>query len=208
MKPFTPKTQYAIIYGYNCGQSCHVIAEHLGCSKTAVYDVLKRFHETGSFTPKKKSGRPPLFNSPARQELKAFIQENGENHRLCLKKIATVWTARKQQPVSTSTIRHNLKKIGLNTCIPRHKPAMTETHRQARLEWALAHRNWITRKWRRCEPGEELNPDCVAVTVKHSPSRMFWSCFSWYGLGPIVPLKGSVTGQTHAKIIQDYVIPT
>ncbi|CAB5364346.1 unnamed protein product [Rhizophagus irregularis] len=60
--------------------------------------------------------------------------------------------------------------------------------------------------WR--EPGEELNPDCIAVTVKHSPSKMFWGCFFWNGLGPIVPLNGSVTGQTHVKVINDYVIPT
>ena len=53
MKPLTPKTRYAINYGYNCGQSGRMIAEKLGCSKTAVYDVLKRFRETGSFTPKK-----------------------------------------------------------------------------------------------------------------------------------------------------------
>ena len=53
MKPLTPKTRYAIIYGYNCGQSGYTIAEQLGCSKTAVYDMLKRFCETGSFTPKK-----------------------------------------------------------------------------------------------------------------------------------------------------------
>jgi hypothetical protein len=37
---------------------------------------------------------------------------------------------------------------------------------------------------------------------------MFWGCFSWNGLGPIVPIKGSVTGQTHAKVINDYVVPT
>ncbi|CAB4410068.1 unnamed protein product [Rhizophagus irregularis] len=24
------------------------------------------------------------------------------------------------------------------------------------------------------EPGEILNPDCIAVTVRHSPSRIFW----------------------------------
>ncbi|GBB93972.1 hypothetical protein RclHR1_22670001 [Rhizophagus clarus] len=60
---------------------------------------------------------------------------------------------------------------------------MTEMHHQACLEWVLAHRNWITRKWRR-------------------------GCFSWREFGPIVLLKDSVTGQTHAKIIQDYVIPT
>ena len=56
--------------------------------------------------------------------------------------------------------------------------------------------------------GKELDPDCIAVTVKHSPSKMFWGCFSWNGLGPIVPLKGSVTGQTHAKVIQNHVVPT
>ncbi|PKB93959.1 hypothetical protein RhiirA5_439917, partial [Rhizophagus irregularis] len=98
MKPLTPKTRYVIIYSYNCGQSGRIIAEKLGCSKTAVYDVLKRFRETGSFTPKKKPGRPPLFNSPTRQKLKAFVQANGKNRRLCSKKIATVWTARKKQP--------------------------------------------------------------------------------------------------------------
>ena len=60
--------------------------------------------------------------------------------------------------------------------------------------------------WR--EPGKELNPDCISVTVKHSPSKMFWGCFSWNGLGPVVPINGSVTGQTHAKVINDFVIPT
>ena len=106
---------------------------------------------------------------------------------------------------------------------------MTQAHCQARLEWAHAHENWTARQWRRVlfsdestftqfqrdhqeivwrEPGEELNPDCIAVTVKHSPSKMFWGCFSWHGLGPIVPINGSVTGQTHAKIINDYVVPT
>jgi hypothetical protein len=37
---------------------------------------------------------------------------------------------------------------------------------------------------------------------------MFWACFSWHGLGPIVPITGSVTGQTHAKVINEYVVPT
>jgi hypothetical protein len=46
--------------------------------------------------------------------------------------------------------------------------------------------------WR--EPGEELYTDCISVTVKHSPSKMFWGCFSWNGLGPIVLLNGTVTG--------------
>ena len=54
MKPLTPKTRGAIVYGKKCGQSGRTIAKQLGCGKIAVYKVLKNFHETGSSTPKKK----------------------------------------------------------------------------------------------------------------------------------------------------------
>ncbi len=53
-----------------------------------------------------------------------------------------------------------------------------------------------------------MNPDCISVTVKHSPSKMFWGCFSWNGLGPIILLNGSVTGKTHTETIQKYVVLT
>ncbi|CAI2199230.1 6243_t:CDS:1, partial [Funneliformis geosporum] len=98
--PLTPKTRGAIVYGHNCGQSSRTIAKRLGCGKSTINDILNRLHETYSLTPKKQSGRPPLLNSPAQQELKAFVQENGENRRLCSKKLATVWTAYTKQPIS------------------------------------------------------------------------------------------------------------
>ena len=37
---------------------------------------------------------------------------------------------------------------------------------------------------------------------------MFQGYFTWNGLEPIVPIEGSVTGKSYAKIINDYVIPT
>ncbi|POG62630.1 hypothetical protein GLOIN_2v1785032 [Rhizophagus irregularis DAOM 181602=DAOM 197198] len=67
MKPLTPKTCDAIVYGHNCEQSSYTIAKQLGCGKTTVNDILKRFHKTHSLTPKKQTGRPPLLNSPAQQ---------------------------------------------------------------------------------------------------------------------------------------------
>ena len=63
MKPLTPKTCGAIIYGYKCGQSSRTIAKRLGCGKITVNDILKRLHETHSLIPKKQTGRPPLLNS-------------------------------------------------------------------------------------------------------------------------------------------------
>ncbi|CAI2192690.1 1369_t:CDS:2, partial [Funneliformis geosporum] len=89
MKTLIPKTRGTIIYGKICRQSGRTIAKNLGCSKTAVYNTLKRFHQT---------------------ELKAFVQENSENRRLCAKKLSTVWTSRLKNPISAFTIRHTLKK--------------------------------------------------------------------------------------------------
>src|SRR3954469_4404047 len=79
MKPLTPKTHGAIVYGYNCGQSSRTIAKQLAST----------FSDESTFT-------------------------------------------------------------------------QFQQGRQGRI-------------WR--EPAEELNPDCVAVTVKHSPSKMFWGVF-------------------------------
>src|SRR6266498_4023394 len=62
------------------------------------------------------------------------------------------------------------------------------------------------RVWR--ETHEVFDPACIAVTVKHSPSRMFWGCFSWQRLGPIVPLHGSVTGAVHSETIHQHVTHT
>ncbi|CAI2198476.1 12145_t:CDS:1, partial [Funneliformis geosporum] len=42
MKALTPKACVAIIYGKKCRQSDRTIAKNLGCSKTAVYNTLKR----------------------------------------------------------------------------------------------------------------------------------------------------------------------
>ncbi|CAB4376096.1 unnamed protein product [Rhizophagus irregularis] len=128
MKPLTPKTRGAIVYGHNCGHSSRTIAKQLGCGKTTVNDILKRLRETHSLTPKKQTGRPPLLNSPAQQKLKSFIKENNENRRLCSKQIATTWTAQTKQPISRNIIRQNLKKVGLTACVPHRKSAMTEAH--------------------------------------------------------------------------------
>jgi transposase len=229
MKPVSPETRGAIIYGYECGQSGRVIANQAKCSKTTVYKVLKQHRETGSVSPKKHTGRPPLLTSSALQELKNFVQDDKEdNRRLSTTQLANVWSLRLGKPISAITIRRNLKRLGLGAHVPRKKPAISERNREKRLKWAKTHENWTSRKWWKIlfsdestftqfqqgrngkvwrEPDEVFLPSCIAVTVKHSPSLMFWGCFSWLGLGPIIPLRGSITGGVHAETIRRYVVP-
>ncbi|CAG8650120.1 13533_t:CDS:2, partial [Cetraspora pellucida] len=37
---------------------------------------------------------------------------------------------------------------------------------------------------------KEFDESCLVPTADHSPDCMFWDCFSWHGLGPIISLYG------------------
>ena len=91
----------------------------------------------------------------------------------------------------------------------------------ARLAWCKAHENWTTEQWRKVlwsdestftqfrqnrtsrvwrQPKDEWSSSC--------PSRMHWGCFSWHGVGPIVPIEGSVTGASYTEILRKYAVRT
>jgi transposase len=227
-KPLSPDQRGAILYGHAHGDTSRTIANRLGCGKSTVNDIIKRFKETGTVVPNKSPGRPPILDSHDQFQLKDLVTNEEENNcRLSAVKIRNIWSVRTKKIVSTITIRWNLKKIGLRSCTPRPKPYISEVNREKRLNFALQHEHWKPWQWKRVlfsdestftlsqrsdrvwrEVNEELKLSCISSSVKHSPSLMFWGCFAYVGLGPIIPLHGSVTGAIHAETIKKYVVPT
>jgi transposase len=227
-KALTSQQRAVIVYLHQQGESLNAIATKIGCGKTTVSDTLRRLRNTGTTSPRKGPGRPKIFHAQAEASLKKLVT-NEKNRRLTAGQIRELWEKKSRSTVSINTIRRALRNTGLRSCIARRKPLLTEKNRVNRLEWARQHRHWTVHEWRRIlwsdestfhqfqtnricrvwrKPSEEFAVPCLSATVKRSPGRMFWGCFSYQGLGPLVPHFGPVTGEVHAKLLRKHAFPT
>jgi len=228
-KELTKEQRGAIFYCHQRGDSYRTIAKIVNCGKSTVCDTLKRASTTGSTESMPRSGRPSLITIPQRNRLKRIItNDKTKNRRLCTAGVQQLWKKKSGQDVSTKTIRRVLYSTGLRNCIVRRKPLISPANIEARLAWCLEHQSWTKEDWSKVmwsdestfsqfqqsrnsrvwrEPADEWALSCISATVKHSPSRMYWGCFSRKGKGPIVALSGIANGESHVTILRKYVMP-
>jgi len=61
------------------------------------------------------------------------------------------------------------------------------------------------RVWVWLLPGEQYLPDCIVPSVKFGGEGCF---FSGVGLGPLVPVKGTLNALAYQDILDNFILPT
>ena len=185
------------------------IAKRLKVSAASVSRIIRTYKENGSFSPKKRSGRPR----------KSTERMDREMRRLCVRKPSiTSSEIKKSLPLlanmSTRTIRRRLySEMNLPTRKALKKPLLTPRMAKQRLEFCFRYRHWKSDDWEkvmfsdeskflqfssykpfvRRPPGSSAtDPRYIEPTVKHPPSVMVWGSVSSKGCGGLYFLPKGV----------------
>src|SRR6266481_644453 len=109
------------------------------------------------------------------------------------------------ESISAKTVHRALKNAGMKAVVKRKRPMLKKRHRQERMDFALAHKDWTVEDWKRVvwsdetninnlgsdgrkwvwkRAGEGLSDRLVEGTVKFGGgSLMLWGCMMWEGPG-------------------------
>ena len=122
------------------GISPSKVANIIAVNETTVYRIMRNFEEEGTVKRKKGSGRSRTTSQEQDEEI---VQAHENNPFLIPAKTASTFN------VSAQTVRRRLREHGLKARKPASKPRLTQDHKEARMEWAVAHHRWTCAQWSR-----------------------------------------------------------
>ena len=201
------------------------ISTQLGIPTSTVNDTIKRYKETGSAIPKKRPGRPKMLTQCDTRVLQRIIRTDRFSP---IGDITNKLNSRLETTLHHNTVRKYLHNEDISSYTARKKPRLTEKHKKNRLKWCKEKKNWNdewkrivwsdesrfalfesdgrVRVWRRS--GEAYNEDCIQPTVKFGGgSVMFWGCFGWDGVGPLIVVDGNMDSDAYINILANHFIP-
>jgi transposase len=208
------------------GFSVHQLSERFNVCRSTIQRLLAKQRATQSVDDLPRPGRPR--RSTARQDRILVRMSAGDPHQVA-RQLSQRWQIDHGVAASTSTVKRRLFKVGLIGRVARRKPLLTNRHRQARLAWAIEHRNWTVDQWSsvvfsdespihlvagrqrryvRRRGGTAMQQQHIRPTVhRASGGIMIWGAFSLNGQRPLARVYGRLNGEGYVAVLQDNLLP-
>jgi transposase len=197
---------------YEEGITIKRIMEITGLSRSTIYDLRKKARKRG-YDPTvsriillkyvedaPRSGRPTKATEEQKAELLDHVRKDRTGREKSTAELGELIG------VSPRTAHRILRNAGLVKRKPTWKPGLTPAMREARLQFALRHRDWTLKDWKNViwtdetsvvlghrrggvrvwrRPGERYDKTCVRTRWKKASEFMFWGTFSYEHKGPM-----------------------
>jgi transposase len=184
---YTNSTKEAIANMHKEGQSVRSISTTLKISKSGVHDVIARGHQRGSMCNVPRSGRPRILTKKALQQVQLALKRDEIQNPAQAQEFLR---SRLQLTVSLTTIRRQLKAIGVTPHVQKKKPFISKAQRVKRLEAARECRDWSIDKWRTVVFTDETSISRVST----GKTRYVWLPQECAQAPPHAQAKGQIWG--------------
>ena len=111
----------------------------MGCSKTAVHQAIAKYQQDGSYTDKKRTGRPRVTTARENNVMRRIVVRSPTSS---MKKIRAE-LLRRDRRISHMTVSRRLsKEFNMKSYKPDKKPRLTTAMKAKRLQFANNHQHW------------------------------------------------------------------
>jgi transposase len=210
----TPRRACAVIHLWKAGLPYSKIASNLGVAKSTICRTLQRAQENPDdpTATRQCSGRPSKLSL---EDEIALVNAAVENRGLSTKELC------KQFKCCSTTLKKVLDKHGYHKRVARRKPYLKDSHKEARLHFAKAHKHWKAKHWERVmftdecnielgldgrvywiwrRADESLTSNCLKPTFKSGRTSVgIWSSIFKNMKGPLILIEGRMTGQQYVE---------
>lgn len=210
------------------GMSYRSIGTILGISRSSVHRALERFHDTGGFQDRHRSGRPRKVNEEKLSILRHLAEDSSV--RISIHEMMIRLNESLEKPICRRTVINYMQQCNIRYKDKITRPFLTKEDQKARLQWCLQYSAWTANDWENvlfshittfyvikskvyakvwhATEYTKRKGSTKMVNTDKSDHVNFWCVISSKGAGCCRMYQGEINDSVYCDILDNYLVPT